>query len=94
MLKQMARGNETRHTEDIIETLKTMSKRLDSIRDMSSGKALLKILLKLFESAIKLKVNRQRLIDVGEMESASEDRIIEEQGHDQAWLSLMDQCVL
>ncbi|CAF1307467.1 unnamed protein product [Rotaria sordida] len=43
--------------------LETMLKRLDSIHDMSSGKALLQILLKLFEYAIKLKVNRQRLID-------------------------------
>jgi E3 ubiquitin-protein ligase UBR4 len=72
-----------------------MLKRLQSIRDMSSGKALLQILLKLFEYAIKLKVNRQRLIDP-KLHSISSllnklnlllKTEIEEQGRDQALLS-------
>ncbi|CAF3628387.1 unnamed protein product [Adineta steineri] len=81
--------------------LETMLKRLDSISDMSSGKALLQILLKLFEYAIKLKVNRQRLIDpklraISSMLNKLNLLLkteIEEQGRDQALLSLTEKLL-
>ena len=81
--------------------LETMLKRLDSIEDMSSGKALLQILLKLFEYGIKLKVNRQRLIDpnlrsISSMLSKLNLLLkaeIEEQGRDQALLSLTEKLL-
>ncbi|UJR08441.1 hypothetical protein I4U23_012711 [Adineta vaga] len=81
--------------------LETMLKRLDSIRDMSSGKALLQILLKLFEYAIKLKVNRQRLIDpklraISSMLNKLNLLLkteIEEQGRDQALLSFTEKLL-
>ena len=81
--------------------LETMLKRLESIGDMSSGKALLQILLKLFEYAIKLKVNRQRLIEPKlSAISAMLDKLnlllkteIEEQGRDQALLSLTEKLL-
>ena len=81
--------------------LETMLKRLDSIQDMSPGKALLQILLKLFEYAIKLKVNRQRLIDpklraISSMLNKLNLLLkaeIEEQGRDQALLSLTEKLL-
>lgn len=81
--------------------LETMLKRLDSIYDMSSGKALLQILLKLFEYAIKLKGNRQRLIDpklraISSMLTKLNLLLkteIEEQGRDQALLSLTEKLL-
>lgn len=81
--------------------LETMLKRLESIRDMSSGKALLQILLKLFEYSIKLKVNRQRLIDPNLSSiSAMLNKLnlllkteIEEQGRDQGLLSLTEKLL-
>ncbi|CAF3538830.1 unnamed protein product [Rotaria sp. Silwood1] len=81
--------------------LETMLKRLNSIDDMSSGKALLQILLKLFEYAIKLKVNRQRLIDPNLRSISSMlnklnlllKTEIEEQGRDQALLSLTEKLL-
>ncbi|CAF1250057.1 unnamed protein product, partial [Adineta ricciae] len=81
--------------------LETMLKRLDSIHDMSSGKALLQILLKLFEYAIKLKVNRQRLIDpklraISSMLNKLNLLLkteIEEQGRDQVLLSLTEKLL-
>jgi E3 ubiquitin-protein ligase UBR4 len=82
-------------------SLETMLKRLDSIHDISSGKALLEILLKLFEYAIKLKVNRQRLIDP-KLRSISSmlnklnlllKTEIEEQGRDQVLLSLTEKLI-
>jgi len=81
--------------------LETMLKRLDSIQDMSSGKALLQILLKLFEYAIKLKVNRQRLIDpklraislmLNKLNLLLKTEI-EEQGRDQALLSFTEKLL-
>jgi E3 ubiquitin-protein ligase UBR4 len=68
---------------------------------MSSGKALLQILLKLFEYAIKLKVNRQRLIDPKLSSiSALLNKLnlllkteIEEQGRDQALLSFTEKLL-
>ena len=81
--------------------LETMLKRLDSINDMSSGKALLQILLKLFDYAIKLKVNRQRLIDP-KLRSISSmlnklnlllKTEIEEQGRDQVLLALTEKLL-
>ncbi|CAF2716025.1 unnamed protein product [Rotaria sp. Silwood2] len=81
--------------------LETMLKRLDSIPDMSSGKALLQILLKLLEYAIKLKVNRQRLIDPNlRAISSMLNKLnlllkteIEEQGRDQGLLSLTEKLL-
>lgn len=81
--------------------LETMLKRLESIRDMSSGKALLQILLKLFEYSIKLKVNRQRLIEPNLSSiSAMLNKLnlllkteIEEQGRDQGLLSLTEKLL-
>ncbi|CAM4878013.1 unnamed protein product [Rotaria socialis] len=81
--------------------LETMLKRLDSIYDMSSGKALLHILLKLFEYAIKLKLNRQRLIDpklraISSMLNKLNLLLkteIEEQGRDQTLLSLTEKLL-
>ncbi|CAF1322792.1 unnamed protein product, partial [Rotaria sordida] len=81
--------------------LETMLKRLDSIHDMSSGKALLQILLKLFEYAIKLKVNRQRLINPNLRSISSMLNKLnlllktetEEQGRDQGLLLLTEKLL-
>lgn len=81
--------------------LETMLKRLNSIHDMASGKALLQILLKLFEYATKLKVNRQRLIDPKlRAISSMLDKLNlllktenEEQGRDQVLLTLTEKLL-